>query len=393
MTENQQISLLLYKRLQGSLSAEEETTLEAWRTTSSQNQLLFEELMNEETLSVAIAEYHPDNRQALENRIFERVKEQRPIVKVISIYRRKFFRVAVAASIVLMLGLGTYFAFFNKTSQPEIVKTIISKDVEAPKVTKAMITLADGTTVALDSVTSGTLAMQGNVNIIKNENGEIVYSGTDDAVGYNTLVNPKGSPVQSLTLADGTKVWMNAESTLKYFTSVGKVDRRVEITGECYFEVTHNTTKPFIVKDINRGTAIQVLGTHFNVNTYADELIMKVTLLEGSVKVMKGSSSGILKPGQQAQVNQDIKVIDAVNLVEVMAWRNGYFQFTNADIGTVMRQVERWYDVQVVYEGEKPTGHYAGEVSRNVSAAEMLKVIKASGVNFRIEGKKIVVMK
>ena len=393
MTENQQISLLLYKRLQGSLSAEEEATLEAWRTTSSQNQLLFEELMNEETLSVAIAEYHPDNRQALENRIFERVKEQRPIVKVIPIYRRKFFRVAVAASIVLVLGLGTYFAFFNKTSQPEIVKTIISKDVEAPKVTKAMITLADGTAVALDSVTSGTLAMQGNVNIIKNENGEIVYSGTDDAVGYNTLVNPKGSPVQSLTLADGTKVWMNAESTLKYFTSVGKVDRRVEITGECYFEVTHNTTKPFIVKDINRGTAIQVLGTHFNVNTYADELIMKVTLLEGSVKVMKGSSSGILKPGQQAQVNQDIKVIDAVNLVEVMAWKNGYFQFTNADIGTVMRQVERWYDVQVVYEGEKPTGHYAGEVSRNVSAAEMLKVIKASGVNFRIEGKKIVVMK
>lgn len=393
MTENQQISLLLYKRLQGSLSAEEETTLEAWRTTSSQNQLLFEELMNEETLSVAIAEYHPDNRQALENRIFERVKEQRPIVKVIPIYRRKFFRVAVAASIVLMLGLGTYFAFFNKTSQPEIVKTIISKDVEAPKVTKAMITLTDGTTVSLDSVTSGTIAMQGNVNIIKNENGGIVYNGTNNTIEYNTLVNPKGSPVQSLTLADGTKVWMNAESTLKYFTSVGKVDRRVEITGECYFEAAHDATRPFIVKDVTRNTEVQVLGTHFNVNTYTDEPVMKVTLLEGSVKVIMGSSSGLLKPGQQAQVSNEIKVVDAVNMVEVMAWKNGYFQFTNADIGTVMRQVERWYDVQVVYEGEKPTGHYAGEVSRNVSAAEMLKVIKASGVNFRIEGKKIIVMK
>lgn len=300
-----------------------------------------------------------------------------------------------AAAVIIMMSAGSYFMFFNKGKQNDIVKNddTIPHDVAAPKGTKAMITLADGRIVALDSVTSGTLAMQGNVNVIKNENGEIVYSGTNDAVLYNTLVNPKGSPVQSLTLADGTKVWMNAESTLKYFTSVGKVDRRVEITGECYFEVTHDATKPFIAKDINRGTVIQVLGTRFNVNTYADEPMVKVTLLEGSVKVTKGSSFGLLKPGLQAQVSQDIKVIDGVNMVEVMAWKNGYFQFTNADIGTVMRQVERWYDVQVVYEGEKPTGHYAGEVSRNVSAAEMLKVIKASGVNFRIEGKKIIVMK
>ncbi len=304
-------------------------------------------------------------------------------------------RIAVAASIIIVLGLGTYFLFFNHTTkQHEIVKTTIpAKDVEAPKVTKAMITLTDGTTVALDSVTSGTIAMQGNVNIIKNENGGIVYNGTNNIIEYNTLVNPKGSPVQSLTLADGTKVWMNAESTLKYFTSVGKVDRRVEITGECYFEAAHDATRPFIVKDVTRNTEVQVLGTHFNVNTYTDEPVIKVTLLEGSVKVIMGSSSGLLKPGQQAQVSNEIKVVDAVNMVEVMAWKDGYFQFTNADIGTVMRQVERWYDVQVVYEGEKPTGHYAGEVSRNVSAAEMLKVIKASGVNFRIEGKKIIVMK
>lgn len=355
-------------------------------------------LMTEHTLLIkgleqAYWEKMKEGKEELTQEEVEKLLHKISVTKPTVVRSLSWRRIAVAASIIIVLGLGTYFLFFNQTTkQQEMVKTTIpAKDVEAPKVTKAMITLADGSTVALDSVTSGTIAMQGNVNIIKNENGGIVYNGTNNAIEYNTLVNPKGSPVQSLTLVDGTKVWMNAESTLKFFTSVGKVDRRIEITGECYFEVTHDATRAFIVKDINRNIEVQVLGTHFNVNTYADEPIMKVTLLEGVVKVIRGSTSGLLKPGQQAQVSNEIKIVDAVNVAEVMAWKNGNFKFTRTDLKVIMREIGRWYDVEVSYEGNIPVQLYNVGVPRTANVSEVLRGLEFTGAHFSVEGKKIIV--
>jgi ferric-dicitrate binding protein FerR (iron transport regulator) len=308
-------------------------------------------------------------------------------------------RVAAAASIILVLGAGSYFLFFNKAEKKnEIVKThdSIPHDVAAPKGTKAMITFDDGRTVALDSVGSGMLAMQGDLKVMKNENGEIVYNGSSRVIEYNTIINPRGSKVVPITLVDGTKAWLNADASLKYFTSNAGNVRRVEITGEAYFEVAHNPAKPFIVKDVSRATEVEVLGTHFNINTYDDEPEMKVTLLEGSVRVLRGTVVSILKPGQQAQVGQFIKVVSDVDINEVMSWKNGLFSFNQADLQTVMRQLSRWYGVDIVFEKNIPELYFEGKMERDLRLSQVLKILEKSQVHFRIEDvqgvKKIIVM-
>jgi len=303
-------------------------------------------------------------------------------------------RVAVAASIIVMLGLGTYFLFFQKSKlQKDIASTrdSLPDDIAAPKNNKAMITLADGRKVALDSLVNGTLVVQGHVKVVKTADGQIVYNGSADAIEYNTLFNPRGSKVQPLTLSDGTRVWLNSESSIRFPTAFAGAERNVEITGEAYLEVTKDATKKFIVAA--SGVTTEVLGTHFNVNTYSDEGRIKITLLEGSVKVTKGASVSFLQPGQQAQVRTDVKVLSQVNIPEVMAWKNGVFIMNKADIGTIMRQVARWYDAEIVYENGIPEGTITGEVPRILHLSEVLKVYEHSGVHFKIEGKKIVVMK
>ncbi len=310
-------------------------------------------------------------------------------------------RIAVAASIILAIGIGSYFIFFNKGKQNEIVKTTtnpVPNDVTAPTATKAMITLADGRKVSLDSLASGTLATQGNVNVVKTVDGQIFYNGSSAVVEYNVIFNPRGSKVQPLTLSDGTKVWLNSESSLRFPTAFIGNERNVEITGEAYFEVAPSISplgggkkKPFIVS--GNGVTTEVLGTHFNVNTYADESSIKVTLLEGSVKVTKGNAFGLLKPGQQAQVATEIKVVSGVNVDEVMAWKNGRFAYNNSDLETIMRQMARWYNVEVVYK-EKITDRYTVTTTRDVPVSELFKYIEMSGgVHFKIEDRKITVMK
>lgn len=303
-------------------------------------------------------------------------------------------RVAVAASVIVMLGLGTYLFLLNKPGfKNAIAKTndTVPDDIVSPKNSKAMITLADGRKVALDSLVNGTLVVQGNVNVMKTADGQIVYNGSADTIEYNTLFNPRGSKIQPLTLNDGTKVWLNSESSIRFPTAFTGNERKVEITGEAYFEVTKDAMKKFIVS--GNGVTTEVLGTHFNINTYADERSIKVTLLEGSVKVSKGVSDALLKPGQQAQVSGELKVINNVNVQEVMAWKNGVFIMNKADIGTIMRQVAKWYDVEIVYESGVPGGTITGEVPRILNLSEVLKVYEYSGVHFNIEGKKIVVIK
>lgn len=390
----ERILQLLGKFTDGSLTAEEDIVLQ--ELLSSLNQEARETILQQyEQVVMQARPGRPDNM------LLQRIKAEIEKIKNSEMdeneeggkVRRMFNwrKIAVAASIILLLSLGSYFLFFNKTGKHDaMVNTDLPKDVEAPKTTKAVITLADGSIVALDSVMSGTLATQGNVSVTKTTDGKIIYSGNANAVVYNTLTNPRGSKVIDMTLADGSRVWLNSGSSVTYPVAFVGNERKVSITGEAYFEIAHDASRPF---KVNKGeTAITVLGTHFNVNAYDDEQNIKVTLLEGSVKVSKGSINDILKPGQQAQINNDVKVVDDVDLEQVMAWKNGRFVFNGSDIELVMRQVARWYDMEIVYEGPKPVVNFRGDIGRTENISKLLKMLELTeAVRLRIENQRVIV--
>ncbi len=303
-------------------------------------------------------------------------------------------RMAVAASVLAVLAMG-YGLFYNNKKDPGAAKILAVKDF-APGGDRAVLTLADGSAIMLDSAHNGTLSQQGNTRVLKLNNGELAYHSSGEKPGeihYNTIATPNGGQYQVI-LADGTKVWLNAASSLHFPTSFAGKERRVEITGEAYFEVAHNAAMPFIVK--NGDAEVRVLGTHFNINAYNDESAVKVTLLEGQVNVtqLNAHRSQLLSPGQQASmhVNSDIKVNSDVDMEAVMAWKNGLFNFTYADIKTIMRQVGRWYDIEVSYEGNLPEREFSGKISRNTNASNVLKILEQSNIHFRMENKKIIVM-
>lgn len=304
-------------------------------------------------------------------------------------------RWVAAAAVIIIAGLGSYFFLFNKENIPaESMQAVVPTDVKPPKTNKAVITLADGNVLYLDSAGKGDLAMQGNMKLVKLANGQIAYETADNKVApeqqYNTLFNPRGSNVINMKLSDGSQVWLNAGSSIQYPVAFTGTERKVSITGEAYFEVTRNPAKPF--KVVNDRMEVIVLGTHFNVNAYEDEANIKVTLLEGAVKIKHSGSAKLLRPGQQARITNEIRVTDNADLEEVMAWKAGKFVFEEkADIETVMRQVARWYDVDIEYQG-KITSHFGGTISRQVSISAIINVLEATGhVKCRIEGRKIIV--
>ena len=333
---------------------------------------------------------YPVDWNNLYNKILNTKKES---ARIFSIQRYWW----AAASIVLLLGIGAIL-FFNPGRKHQLVsekESKIKKDIAAPGASHAIITLINGEKIILDSAQNGNLARQGNVNLVKLADGRLVYSQestiTSQEVTYNILTNPRGSKVVSITLVDGTQVWLNAESSLTYPTAMTGKERRVEITGEAYFEVVHNADKPFIVKNLAKNVEVQVLGTHFNMNTYDDGETTKVTLLEGSVRVKKENDEQKIKPGQQAEVISTIKILDNVDIEEVMAWKNGKFQFTDANIETIMKQIARWYDAEIVYEGKIP-GHFVVDIPSDVPVSKLLRILELTNrVHFTIVGKKIFV--
>ena len=330
-----------------------------------------------------------------EKEVWNKIASHIQPVRRIPIWRRA----SVAAAAILIISITTYlFITNNKPQKPTLAQTPSPTDIKAPQTNRATITLSTGQNIFLDSAANGQLALQNNVKLIKTAGGTISYDGSSQtkstALIYNTLTNPKGSRVINVTLNDGSKVWLNAGSSLTYPVAFTGHERNVEITGEAYFEVAHNPAMPFTVKKSNSDTRIQVLGTHFNVNAYDDETSIKVTLLEGSVNISSRNKNAIIKPGQQAKIdNSEIKVSNDVDTEEVMAWKNGKFQFGDAsDISSIMREVSRWYDVDVVYQGTI-TGHIGGSVPRDVNASQVFKMLETTGtVKFKIDGKKVTVM-
>lgn len=305
-------------------------------------------------------------------------------------------RIAVAASLLLIVGSVVYLIQTKKTepvadNTPK--QTMVAKDAE-PGTNKAILTLGDGSTIVLNDAGKGTLTKQGNIEISKTADGQIVYKvkggeSASDAVTINKVSTPRGGQFQ-VVLPDGSKAWLNAASSLSFPTAFNGDKREVTMTGEVYFEIEKNKT-PFVVAS-PKGN-IEVLGTHFNIMAYEDEKAMETTLLEGSIKLQSGDASRILKPGQQAVSPSlgDIRMASRVDVDEVMAWKNGLFHFGDGSIQSVMRQVSRWYDLDVVYEGTMPQKEIAGKISRNVKASEVLSMLNYTGINFKIEGKKIIV--
>jgi transmembrane sensor len=331
--------------------------------------------------------------------LMQEARHETPVVSMVSTKgkRRWKLQYAAAAIIICMLSVSVYFLFKPKPesqiSKTENIQSDKNKNDVAPGTNKAILTLANGSSIILDSAANGTLTTQGNSKILK-LNGMLSYNTLktkSSEVLYNTISTPRGGQYQ-LMLADGSKVWLNAASSLRFPASFVGKERKVELLGEAYFEVAKNASMPFKVK-VN-GMEVEVLGTHFNINSYENESTIRTTLLEGSVKINKNNNSSFLKPGQQAEMNKagEIKIINNVDVEEAIAWKEGKFQFDRADIHDIMRQLERWYDVDVEYQGTV-SSHFGGTISRDVNLSQVLNMLHLTGeVKFQIEDKKVVVM-
>lgn len=331
------------------------------------------------------------------NKILTRIQSQ-PARKKNFIYTR-WYRIAAAAVVLVALFWGGYL-LLNKSAGHILPVTVSANtDVKAPDANIARIILSDGTQVYIDSVNNGEVALQSNVKVIKLANGEIAYRTINgkpiEELQYNTLYNPRGSRPINLMLSDGSKVWLNSESSLKYPVAFTGHDRLVEISGEAYFEVVKDLKKKFIV-NISGKTRVEVLGTRFNINSYDDEETVNTTLLEGSVKVIsdRNGAGKVLFPGQQVKIDKNaiITLNPNPDLEEVMAWKNGKFIFGESmDMASAMRQICRWYDIEAEFKG-RITGHIGGAIQRDVNVSQVFKMIEITGaVKFELRGRKVTV--
>lgn len=310
----------------------------------------------------------------------------------------RWYRSIAAAVLILLVAGGIYFAGFNKKgSTKTLVNTKTLNQIQAPDINRAMLTLADGTVVYLDSVNNGELPEQGGIKLVKLANGQLTYATGSAAesslMQYNTVNNPRGSQVINITLSDGSRIWLNAESSITYPVAFSQNERKVSITGEAYFEVAtvrkeKNETvvkQPFIVESDDM--TVTVLGTHFNVNTYKNEKDKKVTLLEGSVNVGNKTNAAkpvLLQPGEQAIVNKGkMSLNHSPNLEEIMAWKNGMFIMHSTDLAALMRQLERWYDIEVKLEGALPDKTFGGTLNKDISLSSIIEALKNYGINSR----------
>jgi transmembrane sensor len=382
------INDILVKALSGDeLNPQEQALFDEWLAADEANQAMYASWKDETYFREKLREVHQIDVAEAKRKIDEKIAANGRVIPL----RRNWIPYAAAA--VLLIGVMTYF-WTNRSSpatspQPN---TIVHQNDVAPGQSKAVLTLSDGRRIALDSNNINSLTEQGN--LIKNKNGQLVYqpgSKHTSEVLYNTLTTARGE-TYSIVLSDGSTVTLNSASSIRYPIAFPNGDRKIEVTGEAFFDVAHDAAHPFIVS--KGGIEVTVLGTQFNVNTYEDE-IPRVTLIKGSVKVaLEKQPPVFIKPGQQAFVSNDnhLKVTDHVNLEEVMAWKNGRFYFDNASITTVMTQLQRWYNIEVVYEGAKPTQVFGGELQRNLNLSQIIRALEHTGVRFKIEGRRVIVM-
>lgn len=402
------IASLIIKQWRGELTIEETIELDQWAAQSEANRELLQVLTHDETLRHELITYYEgeEAREAIWKKIDEATSETTQAIPMPVHHQRKYRYMAAAVTVTAILTSVAYF-WFQRNSKPATtpVAQIATTDV-LPGGNKAILKLSDGKTIVLDNANNGLLTTQGAVQIEK-QDGQLEYkqgAGTA-AVAYNTLSTPVGGQFQ-IKLPDGTRVWLNAASSITYPTAFTSNERRVSITGEGYFEVTKDARKPFIVDFLPTtggvgGGRVEVLGTHFNINAYDDEEVKRTTLLEGKIRVTVAGGQPqttnhkpqTLNPGEQAVMaaNSPLTIHHSPDLEEVVAWKNGEFLFQGADIGTVMRQVARWYDIEVSYPNGKPKDKFRGKIGRNVNLSQLLEILKYSEVRFDLKGRTLVI--
>jgi transmembrane sensor len=393
MTDNSLINSIILKAIsKEELSSAEAVIFEEWLT-DEENKRWFEKWSNKDYMLQRLIDAHRVNMEG--DKIY--FEQKLAIGKRIIIKKRqwKLFRdVATSAAAVVILAAATFYLYKFKKEDDNILPkekatTVILNDIP-PGQTTALLTLADGKTLVLDSTAIGQLARQGGTVVI-NDKGTLKYEPKDapSETLFNTLTTAYGE-TYAMVLADGSKAWLNAGASIKYPVAFPGNERKVTVTGEVYFEVAKDASKPFIVhvtKQTGNEMDVQVLGTYFNINAYNDEPIIRTTLIEGAVKIKQGGKETLLSPGQQAQVTNGVtKVVPDANVAAVTAWKNGRFYFDRNDITVVMRQLAKWYKVEIKYEGAKPTNLFIGEMERNLTLLQVLRALEyTTGVKFRID--------
>lgn len=402
-----QITDILYKHVQGQVLTDPETSLlDQWLSSSPANRQVFDQIREGEGIDAYLALMLDAEVTNAALALFERdTLRKTPATPVrtpnstpgstagrITAARIHYFRHWRWAAAVLIIGIATavtlsYGRWFVRPDKRDIVRV---GDIP-PGGNKAVLTLSDGTTITLDSAADGVLAQQGASSIEKRDKGEIVYhvKGLPDGkIMTNTMTTPRGGQYH-MVLSDGTKVWLNASSSITYPTAFTGAARNISVSGEAYFEVAKDPAKPFTV-DIEGRSSVRVLGTSFNINSYANEGSIKTTLFQGSVQV---NASVTLRPGQQViqAVGNPLVVSSHIDLDQVMAWKNGLFDLEGADVRTVMRQIERWYDITVRYEGKVADIHFRGKLDRGVSLSGIMKILPELGIRSRLEGRTLII--
>ncbi len=397
------VTALLNKFFAGNISSDEKLVLARWlqEADESEVRLMTERAWNEFDPGETWASDRADTvlRSILRN---ADISESLPPAKVVSINRRRWTRTAVASSILLLFCTTAFFLFFNPGNHSGTAANAISPPADPPlpalSSAHAVITLSNGDKIVLDSAGSGVLANQRNSEIIKTSDGRVVYRYDGHGKGeeqYNTLDVPAGSQIVRLQLSDGSTVVLNAASSITYPVSFTDSTRKVEVRGEAYFEVVKDTGRKFFV--VADGVVTEVLGTHFNVSAYQDDDAKKITLLEGSVAVSYGGDNVKLKPGQQVKMESlssgraKMKVVYDVDTDAEIAWKEGLFVFNKTDIRAVMRQISRWYNVNVQFE-ENLSVFISGSISRRENVIEVLKMLELTDeVHFEMSGKDVLV--
>jgi transmembrane sensor len=408
--QSQHITYLLDRYIRGQLTGKEQQELEELFQDSELQPVVQAELVRlmQEDAGVMgeTANWEPVLQRVLS---VDKTAGERSAVRM---FRVGWQRWAVAAILLLLVGGGTVLFLARRKAGPAVAVGIApATKVIVPGSNKAILTLANGQQVVLNDTQNGVIGQQGNTRVIKLDSGRLAYSsaaggvaagagagagGGNGAAGmggplYNTITTPRGGQYQ-ITLPDETKVWLNAESSLRFPTAFAGKDRSVQLTGEAYFEVAADKSKPFLVKA--GSTETRVLGTHFNIMAYTDEGPVKTTLLEGVVSMGQETQSALLQPGEQGQFDSRKGIIAtrAVNTRAVVAWKDGYYYFDRASMQSVMRQISRWYDVVIVYEGAVPKDEIVGKIPRTAEVSEVLHIMELIGIRFKIEGKKITVL-
>ncbi len=385
---NKRIIELADAYLKGNTSIEEERELHDWYDLQIDDK--------EEKVVISANETEADIGKRMFHKLKAKIEANNKSEKSKVVFIRKPFFL-VAASVIFLLAAALVFNSIIKSSEQSLPENILLSEYKndvAPGTQKALLVLSDGRKISLDGSGLENKIKQGRTEVV-NEDGSLIYntgSTHDEAELFNTLLTSRGE-TYPLILSDGTKVWLNSASSIRFPVAFKGKKRKVEITGEAYFEVAHNADMPFQV--MISGMEVQVLGTHFNINGYEDEGGIKTTLLEGSVKVSTKNSSMLIAPGEQTISNNATgKIIlkRNVDIEEALAWKNGKFIFQNANLNEIIRQLEKWYDVTFENQGKSGTDEFVGIISRDVNISQIIQMLEKTGnVKFEIQGKKIIV--